>query len=275
MLSLSSIEFAAQDPAANDAKLPLISVGSATPMEKFSPWSFRISLIVNKAIGPVLETLKTRRGIKSVGIIYDAADNSSIGQMESVKAAAPGLGLALKDIESFNSGDQDFSLALTRFLANPPDVLYVGATTNEATLIIGQARALGLNSLLIGGAGFNDPRIAQLPGKVADGIMTFFPFDVTSDQPVVRAFTERYKANNKGVAPPSLAALGYDSILLTADAIKRAGSTDRDAVRKALGETSGLAGVDGVFTYKGPGDNTEQRPFLFELVDGHFTRLQS
>lgn len=274
MLSLSSIEFAAQDPVANDVKLPLISVGSATPIAKFSPWSFRVSLIVNKAIGPVFESLKAKRGIKSVGIIYDAADNSSIGQMESVKAAAPALGLALKDIESFNSGDQDFSLSITRFLSDPPDVLYVGATTNEATLIISQARALGLKSLLIGGAGFNDPRIASLPGESAEGIMTFFPFDVTSDQPIVRSFTEQYKAAHKGDAPPSLAALGYDAVLLAADAVRRAGSTDRDAVRKALGETTGLQGVDGTFTYKGPGDNTEQRPFLFEFAKGRFTRVQ-
>lgn len=273
MLSLSSIEFAAQDPVANDVRLPLISVGSATPMEKFSPWSFRISLIVNKAIGPVLETLKAKRGIKSVGIIYDAADNSSIGQMESVKAAAPKLGLALKDIESFDSGDQDFSLALTRFVADPPDLLYVGATTNEATLIISQARALGLKSLIIGGAGFNDPRIASLPGKAADGVMTFFPFDVTDNRPLVRSFTERYKAAHKGAPPPSLAALGYDSVLLVADALRRAGSVDRDALRKTLGETTGFQGVDGDFTYKGPGDNLEQHPFVFELVGGQFRRL--
>ena len=32
--------------------------------------------------------------------------------------------------------------------------------------------------ILIGGAGFNDPRIAALPGKDADGVMTFFPFDM-------------------------------------------------------------------------------------------------
>ena len=273
MLSTSSIEFAALDPITVDTKLPLISVGSATPISQFSPWSFRISLIVNKAIGPVLETLKAKRNVRSVGILYDAADNSAIGQMQSVKAAAPKLGLTLKDIESFNSGDQDFSLALTRFLTDPPDLLYVGATTNEATQIISQARALGLKSLLIGGAGFNDPRIASLPGAAANGVMTFFPFDVTSDAPVVKDFLAQYRAKHNA-APPSLAALGYDSVLLIADALRRAGSADRDALRKALGETTGFQGVNGSFTYKGSGDNLNQKPFLFELAGGHFTRVQ-
>ena len=273
MLSLSSIEFAATDPVAKDVGLPLISIGSATPVASFSPWSFRISLIVNKAIGPVLETLKSKRGVRSVGVIYNTADNSSVGQMESVKAAAPALGLELKDIETFNTGDQDFSLSLTRIMANPPDVLYVGATTNEAMLIIGQARELGLKSMMLGGAGFNDPRLAKLPGNAAEGIMTFFAFDPISDRPLVRSFTEHYKAAHAGGTPPSLAALGYDGVLLVADAIRRAGSTDRDAVRRAMGETANLEGIDGTFVYKGSGDNQVQKPLLFELRNGAFVRL--
>ena len=273
-LSLSSVEFGALDSVAPDVKLPTISVGSATPVASFSPWSFRVSLIVDKAIGPVLQTLQARHAIKSVGIVYDSADTSSVGQMQAVKAEAPRLGLALKGLEAFSNGDQDFSAQLTDLLSDPPDLLYVAATTNEAGLIISQARAFGLKSLMIGGAGLNDPRIASLPGKAAEGVMTFFPFDIGDSRPLVQDFVARYKDGHAGAPPPSLAALGYDAVLLLADALKRAGGTDRDAVRRALGETTGLAGVDGIFTYKGSGDNTEQHPFVFELVNGRFQRLQ-
>ena len=272
-LSLSSVEFGAIDSVASDVKLPTISVGSATPVANFSPWSFRVSLIVSKAIGPVLTTLQSKHAIKSVGIIYDSADTSSVGQANAVKAEAPKLGLKLKAVEVFSNGEQDFSAQLTNLLSDPPDLLYVGATTNEAGLIISQARALGLKSLMIGGVGFNDPRIASLPGKAAEGVMTYFSFDVGDDRPLVQGFVTQYKAKHSGATPPSLAALGYDAILLLSDAIKRAGGTDRDAVRKALGETAGLRSVDGIFTYKGSGDNTEQRPFVFELVGGQFRRI--
>ena len=273
-LSLSSVEFGAIDSVASDVKLPTISVGSATPVASFSPWSFRVSLIVSKAIGPVLQTLQSKHAIKSVGIIYDSADTSSVGQANAVKAEAPKLGLTLKAVEVFSNGEQDFAAQLTDLLSDPPDLLYVGATTNEAGLIIGQARALGLKSLMIGGVGFNDPRIASLPGKAAEGVMTYFSFDVGDDRPLVQDFVAQYKAKHAGATPPSLAALGYDAVLLLSDAIKRAGSTDRDAVRKALGETAGLQGVDGSFTYKGSGDNTDQRPFVFELAGGQFHRVR-
>ncbi|MGI4796275.1 MAG: ABC transporter substrate-binding protein, partial [Janthinobacterium lividum] len=244
LLSLSSVEFSALDAVAPDVRLPIISVGSSAPVARFSPWSFRVSLVINKAIGPVLDQIKTRFGVKTVGIIVDADDSSSVAQAQAVKAAVPAEGLRLAGIENFNTGDQDFATQLTNFVADPPDLIFVGGTTNEASLIISQARAMGLKSLLFGGVGFNDPRISRLAGDTK-GVLTFFSFDLTDERPIVRDFVTRYHAQHDGAPPTSLVALGYDATALLADAITRAGSTDRDAVRIALGHTKGLAGVNG------------------------------
>jgi branched-chain amino acid transport system substrate-binding protein len=273
-LSISSVEFVALDPVATEAKLPFISVGSAAPFPKFSPYSFRIQLIVDKAMGPVLGRLKELRGIKTVGVMYATDNTYNVGEMESVKATAPTAGLQLFDVESFKRGDQDFSLQITRIKAREPDLLYVAATTDEAALIISQARALGLKSLILGGAGFNDPRIADLPGKAARGVMTFFPFDATDPRPIVQSFVRLYKAKyGPDKTPPAYVALGYDAARLVADAARRAGSTDREAVRKALGSTKRLEGVNGFFSYEGSGDNLEQKPNIFVMGDKGYERL--
>ncbi|MBI3992759.1 MAG: ABC transporter substrate-binding protein [Candidatus Lambdaproteobacteria bacterium] len=272
MFSISTIEFLALDPVGPEVKLPFISIGSAGPVESFKPWSFRVQLIVSKAMGPVLNELKGLYGIKSVGVIFDTNNNYTVGEMETVKKATPTVGLALKDIEPFSSGDQDFSLQITRLKQNEPDLLYVAATTDEATLIISQARALGLKSRMIGGAGLNDPRIASLPGKAADGVMTFFPFDATDPRPRVQKFINAYKdAFRKD--PPAYAALGYDAIRLLADAIARAGSLDRTKVRDALGSTRDFEGANGLFSYAGAGDNLHQKPNIFAMADGKFKRI--
>ena len=42
---------------------------------------------------------------------------------------------------------------------------------------------------------------------------------------------------------------GYDALLVTVDAISRAGSTDKEAVRKALEQTRGVAGVTSQYTF--------------------------
>jgi ABC-type branched-subunit amino acid transport system substrate-binding protein len=68
-------------------------------------------------------------------------------------------------------------------------------------------------------------------------------------------------------------ALGYDATRLVADAVRRAGSTDREAVRKALGATRRFEGVNGFFSYDGSGDNLEQKPNIFVMGEKGYERL--
>jgi len=272
-MSISTIEFVALDPVTEEVKLPLLSVGSAAPVAKFSPWSFRMQLIVNKALPAVFQLLRDQKGAKTIAVIYDTNNNYNVGEMESVKAGVGPAGLELKGVESFSTGDQNFTLQLTRISQSNPDLLYVAATTNEAAIIISQARALGMKAQILGGAGLNDNRIAALPGKAAHGIMTFFPFDAKDPRPVVQNFVKLYADKYKKDLPPAYVALGYDAIHLVVDAIKRAGSTDRDAFRKAFGSIDGFEGANGKFRYNGSGDNLEQRPHIFAYGDKGFERI--
>ena len=275
MLSVTSVEFVALDPVGPEVKLPLISIGSASPYAKFSPWSFRVQLIVDKAMPVVLAQLKALRNAKTIAVIYDAQNNYTVGESEAVKAAAPTAGLTVTGVESFRTGEQDFTLQLTRLAAAKPDILYVAATTNEAALLISQARALRMPAQIVGGAGLTDPRMAALPDNAAMGAITYFPFDATAPQPAVRRFMAAFSAANGTKSPAAYTALGYDATLLLADAIRRAGSTDRDKVRVALGATAGLELANGIFRYAGPGDNQEQSPKLFEYTPSGLVRVKT
>ena len=48
--------------------------------------------------------------------------------------------------------------------------------------------------------------------------------------------------------PDDMAALGYDSATILADAIKRAGTTDGDKLKTAIATTKNYKGVTGVIT---------------------------
>jgi branched-chain amino acid transport system substrate-binding protein len=262
MLSISSVELVALDPLANDVKLPLISIGSAATFAKFSPYTFRLQVIVGKAMPTVLSRVKTAKGLKSVSVLYDVKNNFTVSEMEAVKASAQGAGLELKGIESFSTGEQDFSLQLTRIAEQNPDLFYLAATTDEAALAISQARALGIKAQILGGAGLNDPRIGSLAKEGAYGTITFAPFSPKDDRPIVKAFVVDYQKKFAKAEPPAYVALGYDAVMLLADAIRRAGSTDREKVRDALGTTKNLEGLNGLYSYDGSGDNTRQEPRL-------------
>ena len=124
-MSISTIELVALDPVAQEAKLPILSVGSAAPMAKFSPYTFRMQLIVNKALPAVFALLKEQKGAKNIAVIYDTVNNYNVSEMESVKTGVGPAGLELKDVESFSTGEQNFSLQLTRIAQSNPDLLYV------------------------------------------------------------------------------------------------------------------------------------------------------
>jgi branched-chain amino acid transport system substrate-binding protein len=262
MLSISSVELVALDPLANEVKLPLISIGSAATFAKFSPYTFRLQVIVGKAMPTVLSRVKAAKGLKSVSVLYDVKNNFTVSEMEAVKASAQGAGLELKGIESFSTGEQDFSLQLTRIAEQNPDLLYLAATTDEAALAISQARALGIKAQILGGAGLNDPRIGSLAKEGAYGTITFAPFSPKDDRPIVKAFVADYQKKFAKAEPPAYVALGYDAVMLLTDAIRRAGSTDREKVRDALGATKNLEGLNGLYSYDGSGDNTRQEPRL-------------
>ena len=274
MMSISSTEFVALNPVVAEVKLPLVSVGSSAPIATFQPCAFRTTLIVSRALPGVLKQVKALKGAKSIAVIYDTANAYTVGEMESIKVAAREADLDLKGIESFTTRDQNFMLQLSRLQEAKPDILYVAATTDEAALIISQTKGIGLDATLIGGAGMNDPRIAELPGAGAYGAITYFSFDASDPRELVQNFVKAYRERNGGRTPPAYAALGYDGVRVIADAVRRAGSTDHAAVCTALGETTGFQGVNGSYSYKGAGDNLTQASKLFVFGEDGLKRLQ-
>jgi branched-chain amino acid transport system substrate-binding protein len=58
---------------------------------------------------------------------------------------------------------------------------------------------------------------------------------------------KKYQAKYSAV-PDDMAALGYDSAMILAEAIKRAGGTDGAKLRDAIAATKGFKGITGVIT---------------------------
>jgi branched-chain amino acid transport system substrate-binding protein len=67
----------------------------------------------------------------------------------------------------------------------------------------------------------------------------------------VKAFITAYNSAYHTAPENVFAALGYDAVKLLADAIGRAGSTEPDPLKNALGSTSQFAGVTGLISYQG------------------------
>jgi len=75
-----------------------------------------------------------------------------------------------------------------------------------------------------------------------DGVVYVDAFDPA--KPEAKRFIDAFKADT-GQEPYNLNGYGYDGVMLAADAIKRAGGTDKAKVREAMQATKGFVGVMG------------------------------
>jgi branched-chain amino acid transport system substrate-binding protein len=86
---------------------------------------------------------------------------------------------------------------------------------------------------------------------------------------MVQTFVKKFKARWNNEVPDAMAALGYDSALVLADAIKRAGGTDGQKLRDALAATKDFVGVTGKTTLDAK-RNATKPAVIIEVKDGKF-----
>jgi branched-chain amino acid transport system substrate-binding protein len=238
-------------PIAQQSKVPLLSPTATNPkVTQVGNYIFR-ACFVDDFQGTVMARFaKTGLGkrVSTAAILYEKTSDYSIGLAKYFKETFVKLGGKIVAEESFSSGDPDFSAQLTKIKGKNPDVLYVPSYYDTAGLIIKQARELGINVPILGGDGFDSPQLVQLAGKenLKDCYFSGH-FFAGSSAPQVKTFVANFKKRYNQV-PDMLAALGYDAAYMLADAIKRAGKVDRDAIRDALANTKNLKLVTGTIT---------------------------
>lgn len=187
-------------------------------------------------------------GKKKAAILRDHKSDYSKGLAQFFEEAFVKGGGEIVASESYEQGKKDFKTQLTKLRAKKPEVLMVPGYYQEVGLIMKQAKQMGFNVVMLGGDGWDSPTLYELAG--ADAVSGHYfssHFSADDTDPVVQKFVSSYKSRY-GKAPGAMSALGYDSLLVLADAYKRAGSAESKALAKALAETKDLKGVSGTIT---------------------------
>lgn len=154
--------------------------------------------------------------------------------------------------DSFMMGDTDFSAQIARLAAvDPkPDAVFVSAIPSEAGVSVKQIREQGITMPIVSGDGFDTELVTTVPGpELATDVYFSTHTYRADDRPEVAKFIEDYKAEYGREPENAFAPLGYDAMMLVADAIKRANSAEPADIQKALKETRGFKGVTGEISY--------------------------
>ncbi len=216
---------------------------------------------------------KEKLGFNTVAILYDTSDDYSIGIAEAFKTKAEGLGMTVTNYEAFNTGDQDFKSQLTKINTSKPDALFIPSYYNTVALIATQAKEVGLNATLMGADGWDGTleAVTEDNRDAIEGCYFANHYYTQDETPVVKDFVEAYRTAY-GKDPISFSALGYDSVMILAQAIERAGSTDKEAIIAALAETD-YTGVTGHITYEnaeGNFGNPTKSVSIITIKDGQY-----
>lgn len=141
--------------------------------------------------------------------------------------------------------EKDFKAYLAKIKEANPDLIQVSGYYFHTGPILKQAREMGITTTIMGEEGADSPKLFEIAGPAAEGFLMVTNLDRDDPRPVVQSYIKEYKERHK-IAPDMVGASAYDAFMLIADAIKRAGSLDKKAIRKALAETKDYDGLTGV-----------------------------
>lgn len=139
--------------------------------------------------------------------------------------------------ERFKSGSSDFTPMLTKIKKANPDVFYWVAYAGDTTLIMKQSKEIDFNPKLFLSVAINFPQYKDSLGATGDyvgGVDVWIPGMKLSE---TVKWMEKFKKAYPGRTPEYWVPLAYTNLMTVVDAIKRAGSTEKEKLIAAMEKT--------------------------------------
>ncbi len=258
-------------PIAQRADVVLLSAGATGPgVVETGDYIFRDTLLDSVAIPACIDYFVKDLGYHRVAIVTSDNNDYSVGLSQTFRQAAKGKGITIVDEEKIKDGDKDFSAQITNIRAANPDVIFFSGYYTEGALLMKEARKQGLEVKMFGGDGLFSPKLIELGGDAVEGTMVALGFSPEQASPVTARFVAAYRKSHNGAEPGLFDAQGYDAVMLLADAMKRAKSTDPKVFKDALAKTKNFEGVSGTITIRPNREPIKSPLALLEVKGGKY-----
>jgi branched-chain amino acid transport system substrate-binding protein len=221
-------------------RVPLLNSNSAdTSITKpGSPYVFRVGQTTDSFADACFDLIRSLPGLKTVAILVS---NDALGKStaNSARAKAVALGYTVIAEQAYDRGLTDFRPTLNNFKAAGPDIVALSSYEEDASTLLRQAKEVNLNPKMFisaGGTGYAIPQFISGAGDAAEYVLSASPWRPEAKYAGARDLYQRLEAM-LGAEPSHHAAKAYGGLMAAADALRRAGSTDREKVRQALERT--------------------------------------
>jgi branched-chain amino acid transport system substrate-binding protein len=244
----------AMAPLVEKAGIPFVSLaGGVVVVEPVKKWMFKTPHTDRMAAEKVFADMKAR-GLTKVGLLSETSGFGQSGRKETL-AVASKYGIEVVADETYGPKDADVTAQLTKIRGVAGvQAMFVFGLGQGPSVVTKNVAQLGIKLPHYQSHGVASDEYIKLAGASAEGVRLPSPalliaaaLPASDPQKAavndyLKAYKDRYKEE-----PSTFGGYALDALMLTVDAIKRAGGTDGEKLRAALEQTRGYTGVTGQF----------------------------
>jgi len=240
-------------PLVEAAGVPFISLaGAVVIIEPVKKWVFKTPHTDRMACEKVFVDMRARGASKAALISGSGGFDRSM-RAECLKVA-PKHGVEIVADESYGAADTDMTAQLTKIKNTPGVQAVLNAGFGQGPAIVTKNyRQLGIPAPLYQSHGVASKQYVKLSGDAAEGVRlpaaALLVADTLPDSDAQKKVVADYKRGFESRFKQEVSTFGghaYDGLMLATEAVRRAGSTQKAAVRDALESIRGYVGTGGV-----------------------------
>lgn len=265
-------------PLAREYGVTFITPGATHPRIPERTGAWLACFGDNAQASAVAEYAVRDMGIKKGAIWIDTAVDFSVAVCAYFADALQYYGGEVVYEDYFETSWTDFSGMVARLKEYEDrgeiDFVYVGGIPGNCGLIVRQIREGGVTVPILGEDGFDTPLLVETGGEYAEGVIFATHMSLEDPDPAIQQFKQAYQAKFGTEPENAFAALGYDAMMVLAQAIENVGTDNPARIPEGLSQVKNFQGVSGVISYEEGSQIPDKSVAVIEVQDGKFITVK-
>jgi branched-chain amino acid transport system substrate-binding protein len=173
---------------------------------------------------------------------------------------------------SFSSDDTNYRSLISQFSNDNFDAIFIAASSQPSAFMVKQLREMGVQQPILGSDSFNSSTFTDTLKGFTDNIIAP-SFYNPNKKNIINQYFNRSYLKKYGQKPDYRAAQGYDSLMLLALGIERAGSTIPSLLASTLHYMPAWIGTTGPHKFSQDGDILGKKYFFKALENKQWRNL--
>ena len=253
----------------NDRQTILISAGTRRRIGDTGPYMFRTTLSDDIAVDELVDYCINKLGIKKFALLSSMSNDYSITLSALFKRFILNKGgeivedcfLWSETTAYISKEDSSIEFQISKVKSKSPDAVVYTGDPVEGVKIAKEMRRQGIKVPMIGGEDLYIDNFLKEGKDAVLGTIVYSGFYGNSISPQTIKFVDSYKKKT-GETPDRIAALGYEALMMVAEALQKAKSMRPTHIRDSLSGIRDFKGVTGSMSFT---DNREAKKHAYIL----------